>query len=92
MDKRNKFWRRQQTARLFKARMIIFAAYANSCIIRDDGSYYKHPHWFELAKEKWAQAYKTTGSPCNCPFCKGERYNRKDYKKETQRIIRESMD
>ena len=47
MDKRNKFWRRQQMDRVFKARMILYAAYGH-CIIREDGSYYEHPHWFEL--------------------------------------------
>lgn len=62
MDKRNKLWRRQQMARVFKARMILYAAYGH-CIIREDGSYYEHPHWFELAKDKWAQVYKTTGTP-----------------------------
>lgn len=36
-------------ARVFKARMILYAAYGR-CIIREDGSYYEHPHWFELAK------------------------------------------
>ena len=51
MDKRNKFWRRQQMARVFKARMILYAAYGHY-IIREDGSYYEHPHWFELAKDK----------------------------------------
>ena len=44
-------------ARVFKARMILYAAYGH-CIIRKDGSYYEHPHWFELAKDKWAQVYK----------------------------------
>ena len=44
-------------ARVFKARMILYAAYGH-CIIREDGSYYEHPHWFELAKEKWTQVYK----------------------------------
>ena len=48
-------------ARVFKARMILYAAYGH-CIIREDGSRYEHPHWFELAKEKWAQVYKTTGT------------------------------
>ena len=52
-------------ARVFKARMILYAAYGH-CIIREDGSYYEHPRWFELAKEKWAQVYKTTGTPCSC--------------------------
>lgn len=36
MDKRNKFWRRQQMARVFKARMVLYAAYGH-CIIREDG-------------------------------------------------------
>lgn len=44
-------------ARVFKARMILYAAYGH-CIIREDGSYYEHPHWFELAKDKWAQFTK----------------------------------
>ena len=79
MDKRNKFWRRQQMARVFKARMILYAAYG-------------HPRWFELAKEKWAQVYKTTGTPCSCWMCRGFEYDRKEYKKETRRIIRESME
>ena len=32
MDKRNKFWRRQQMVRVFKARMILYAAYGH-CIV-----------------------------------------------------------
>ena len=51
MDKRNKLWRCQQMARVFKARMILYAAYGH-CVIREDGNYYEHPHWFELAKDK----------------------------------------
>ena len=78
MDKRNKLWRRQQMARVFKA--------------REDGSIDNHPHWFELAKDKWAKVYQTTGTPCSCWMCRGEKYNRKEYKKETLRIIRESME
>ena len=91
MDKRNKFWRRQQMVRVFKARMILYAAYGH-CIIRKDGSHYEYLHWFELAKEKWAQVYKTTGTPCSRWMCRGMEYNRKEYTKETLRIIRESME
>ena len=76
-------------ARVFKARMILYAAYGH-CIIREDGSHYEHPHWFELAKDKWAQVYKTTGTPCSCWMCRGEEYDRKGYKQETLRIIKES--
>ena len=50
MDKRNKLWRRQQMARVFKARMILYAAYGH-CVIREDGSYYEQTHWYELAKD-----------------------------------------
>ena len=61
-------------------------------LIREDGSHYEHPHWFELAKEKCAQVYKTTGTPCSCWMCRGMEYDRKEYKKETLQIIRESME
>ena len=75
MDKRNKLWRRQQMARVFKARMILYAAYG-----------------FELAKDKWAKVYQSMGTPCSCWICRKERYNRREYKKETLRIIRESTE
>ena len=68
-------------ARVFKARMILYAAYGH-CIIREDGSYYEYPHWFELAKDKWAQVYKTTGTPCSCCMCRGF---------ETARSIRKKL-
>ena len=74
-----------------KKQMILYPAYGH-CIIREDGSYYEHPHWFELEKDKWAQVYKTTGTPCGCWMCRGFEYDRKEYKKETLRIIRESME
>ena len=69
----------------------IIAAYGH-CVIREDGNYYEHPHWFELAKDKWAQVYKTTGTPCSCWMCRGFEYDREEYKKETLRMIRESME
>ena len=91
MDKRNKLWRRQQMARVFKARMILYAAYGHP-IIHEDGSVTNHPHWFELAKDKWAKVYQSTGTPYSCWMCRGEEYNRRQYKKETLRIIRESTE
>ena len=76
-------------ARVFKVRMIFYASCGNR-VIHDDGSVDNHPHWFELAKEKWAKVYKTTGVPCSCWMCRGEEYDRKGYKQETLRIIKES--
>lgn len=37
-------------ARVFKTRMILYAAYGH-CIIREDGSYYEHPHWLSWQRE-----------------------------------------
>ena len=93
MDKRNKAWRRKQFARVFKARMVYHASFfgwMDFAII--DNERVNHPHWFELAKSKWARAYKTTGTPCCCALCRGESYNRKEFKKETKRIIEETSD
>ena len=91
MEKRNKLWRKRHQWRLFKARMILRAAYKDS-MCDEDGNRIDRPHWFELAKQKWNRIYKTTGTPCSCWICKSERYNRRDYKKETHRVIKESLE
>ena len=90
MEKRNKLWRKRHQWRLFKARMILRAAYKDS-IWDEDGNRIVRPHWFELAKQKWNHIYKTTGTPCSSCICKGERYNRRDYIKETSRIINQDL-
>ena len=54
------------------------------------------PHFFagrnNFSVVLWYKVYKTTGTPCSCWLCKGETYNRKEYKKEARRIIYESLD
>ena len=77
MDKRNKLWRREQQNRVFG-------------IKKADGNWNRHPHWFELARVKWMQIYKKTGTPCSCWLCRGEKYDRRGYVKETLRIIAEA--
>ena len=57
----------------------------------DEGNLIHSPHWFELAKLRCWKVYKTTGTPCSCMICQGERYNRLSYKKETQRIIQKAV-
>ena len=89
MDKRNRLWRRKQQNRVFKARMIYYAACGWE-ILEADGSLNRHPHWFELARAKWAQVYKRTGTPCSCCMCRGEQYDRRAYTKETSRMIMEA--
>ena len=47
------------------------------------------PHWFEFAKDKWAQVYKTTGTPCSCWMCRGEESTTsKDINKRFMRITK----
>ena len=89
-QKRNKLWREQQCKRVFKARMIYYASFEHD-VIDDEGNLIHSPHWFELAKLRCWKVYKTTGTPCSCMICQGERYNRLSNKKETQRIIQKAV-
>lgn len=91
MEKRNKLWRKRHQWRLFKKRVVRLAA-AYGSILNVDGIIIQHPHWQDVAKQPWAWQYKNTGTPCSCWMCRGESYNRRDYKKETHRIIREEFE
>ena len=86
--KRNKEWRKKQCFRVFKKRILVRTSWTQ---YEEDGRTICHPHWFELMKTHWAKVYKTTGTPCSCPLCKGETYNRRLYKRETDRIISDSQ-
>ena len=71
--------------------MLYYASFERECYYAD-GTHHIPLHWFELVKTHWTQVYRSTGTPCSCPMCRGEEYNRLAYKRETRRIIRESMD
>ena len=90
-SKRNKQWRRKQGFRVFKQRIVRQAAWTHDWVM-EDGTRVERPHWTELASTRWAQVYRSTGTPCSCPLCQGERYSRLGYKKETARILRESYE
>ena len=92
-QKRNKHWRRQQMMRVFKARVKYYSAgFFNHGSRNEDGTVNAPLRWHEMAKEKWCQVYKTTGTPCSCWMCQGKTYSRLGFKKETGRILRESME
>lgn len=91
MVKRGKLWRRQQEWCRYKRRMLRLAGWGKF-IIDNNGEIVTHPHWFELAMHKSSFVYKRTGTPCSCYLCRGECYNRTGYKKETRRIIGNSME
>ena len=92
LEKRTKLWRREQGFRVFKKRMVYYASFDNGRFDHNTMEYKRPLHWFELAKEHWTQVYKTTGTPCSCMLCQGERYNRLKYKRETRKILRETLD
>ena len=89
--KRTKLWRRKQGFRVFKARMVYYASFERNYWCAD-GSQHVPQRWFELAKEHWTQVYRSTGTPCSCWMCRGNEYDRLAYKRDTRRIIQESMD
>ena len=79
--KRNKAWRRFQENRVFKARMLKFAGW-QIVVWDENGNCIEHPHWFEIAKEKWAKKYKDCSTPCSCAICRAEKYSRLHFKRQ----------
>lgn len=87
-------WRRIQKKRVWRNRLrIIFRAFS-SAYVEDcaTGTIREAETWKELRKVKWCQVYRTTGQPCSCPMCSGERYSRVDFKQETEKAIHEQLD
>lgn len=82
-------WRRIQKKRVWHNRLrLIFRAFSPAYLKDPNtGTMREAETWKELRKVKWCQVYRTTGNPCSCPMCSGERYNRIDSKSETSRII-----
>ena len=70
MEKRNRLWRKRHQWRLFKAKMVLFANYPYPHFIDDEGNCIQHPHWFDLAKQRWNYHYKSMRTPCSCWLCR----------------------
>ena len=87
-------WRRTQNKRVWRNRLrTIFRAFSPA-YLEDPatGTMREARTWKELRKVKWCQVYRTTGQPCSCELCTGERYNRIGFKKDTERVIREELE
>ena len=91
MEKRNKLWRRRHQWRLFKAKVMLMSANQYE-VLAEDGTMIQHPHWMDYVNQSWCFKYKTMRTPCSCIYCKGESYNRLDYKRETKLILIEALD
>ena len=86
-------WRRIQKKRVWRNRLrIIFRAFSMAYVEdTSTGEVREAETWKELQTVKWCQVYRTTGQPCSCPMCSGERYSRLGFKHETARAIREQL-
>ena len=87
-------WRRIQKKRVWRNRLrVIFRAFATA-YLEDPltGEKREAETWKELRKVKWCQVYRTTGQPCSCEMCSGEPYNRFDFKRDTDRVLREQLE
>ena len=87
-------WRRIQKKRVWRNRLrFIFRAFSPA-YVEDTSTGVKREAetWKELCKVKWYQVYRTTGQPCSCPLCSGERYSRLGFKRETAKAIREHLE
>lgn len=87
-------WRRIQKKRVWRNRLrIIFRAFSTAYVEdTSTGEVREAEMWKELRTVKWCQVYRTTGQPCSCPMCSGERYSRFDFKRETAKAIREQLE
>lgn len=87
-------WRRIQKKRVWHNRLrIIFRvfspAYVEDPVTRTGR---EAETWKELRKVKWCQVYRTTGQTCSCELCTGIRYNRVDFKRDTEKVLREQLE
>ena len=85
---RNKHWRELQRRKFYIAALKREASWDDSYIsgnIRLD-----HPKWVDLYRVNAYSFYKSVRVPCNCWMCRGERYDRRSFRKETNRLLLES--
>lgn len=72
--KKNKLTRRQKLVQKYITRLKFHV----QCGL------YGNVSWTEVYNKPYTQCWKTTGTPCSCYLCKGERYNRNEFKKQTK--------
>lgn len=86
-------WRRIQKKRVWRNRLrLILRAFDSEYFDPSTGTIRRAKTWKELRKVKWCQVYRTTGQPCSCEMCIGERYSRIDFKRDTERVIKEELE
>lgn len=89
MDKlRNKHWRQLQRDKHYIKKLKWETNCGGRCqFVKDDGTYLNHPTWKDLYDLNWQNIYKSVNTPCSCPICQGERYNRSKQKRDNRMIL-----
>jgi hypothetical protein len=87
-------WRHIQKKRVWRNRLrLIFRAFSPAYVeCFSTGVKCEAKTWKELRKVKWCQVYRTTGQPCSCEMCSGERYKRVNFKRAAAKDIRGQLD
>lgn len=60
-------------------------------IIQENGEVIENPSITEFLASDYSWCYKTTGTPCSCPICSSEKYNREKFKKETKNALNDFL-
>lgn len=68
---RNKYWRRKKLVQKYITRLKKFPAS-------------EYGLWCDNYNKHWTLPYKSASTPCSCWLCRGEKYNRREYKRQTQ--------
>jgi len=84
----NKARRREVTFLKYKKRI---KRWVSNCsyYIKQDGEKIYRPKAIDIIKDRGQLVYKSTSTPCSCSMCAYYKYDRKEFRKETKRLIKE---
>lgn len=92
MEKRNKGWRVQQRKLHYVKRLKRYVSgyFFRNCVDLDGECFYS-PTWKDLYEHNYDPKLRNTGTPCSCWLCRGERYKRQEFKKDTNDELNNSF-
>lgn len=82
-------WRRIQEKRVWRNRIKYYANLGNQIVDNKTHQWVSPRDWKAYRKERWILVLKTTATPCSCWMCRNYLYDRREYKRDTIRILRE---
>lgn len=86
--RRNKLWRQFQQNKKVKRRLRYLASILD-IFITPTGKRIHDPKWVEMEESSMAHDFQNTGTPCSCEMCAHGKYERKKFKQETIKQLKE---